>query len=244
MQLYRDDLKWIVRRMPIKLVKVMMAEAGLVLGGGFIRSCIANEKINDIDLFVESKERAEYITGVLKTAFGCNVVKTDNANTIRANPYTIQVIHRWVFEKPEDIVKSFDFTIACAAVWFQKTEPYSGGVWQSLINDRFYADLAAKRLVYLSPIRNEDAGGSILRVLKFYQAGYRIPLDSFGNVIARLVGAVDFDKTPPDEASVGRVITGLLREVDPSLDHEAYFPPESNDESDDSGNLKTSIGQE
>ena len=50
-----------------------------------------------------------------------------------------------------------------------------GGEYVGLCNIRFYPDLAARRLVYTSPLRNEDAGGSILRVLKFYQRGYRIP---------------------------------------------------------------------
>ena len=99
-----------------------------------------------------------------------------------------------------------------------------------MIDDRFYADLAAKRLIYRSPLRNEDAGGSLLRVLKFYQRGYRIPLNSLGAVIARLVNAVDEEKIGAfagnHEQKLAKVLTALLHEVDPAIDpeHIAHLP--------------------
>ena len=102
------------------------------------------------------------------------------------------------------------------------------------MDDDFYSDLAAKRLVYRAPQRNEDAGGSILRVLKFYQRGFRIPLDSLGAVIARLVNQIDpaaieagihhgddlLGKTI--EERWAHIITSKLHEVDPMV-NPAYF---------------------
>ncbi len=78
----------------------------------------------------------------------------------------------------------------------------------------------------------EDAGGSLLRVLKFYQRGYRIPLDSMGAVLARLCKAVDWDLVKGQgtatswEEQAAKVLTGLLREVDPNIDpdHIAHLP--------------------
>ena len=87
--------------------------------------------------------------------------------------------------------------------------------------------MASKRLVYRSPARNEDAGGSMLRVLKYYQKGYRIPLDSLGAVIARLIHKLDNERVPlSDQKAVAHIITGLLREVDPDIDplHLAHLP--------------------
>src|SRR5208283_3039247 len=106
---------------------------------------------------------------------------------------------------------------------------FESGKWTSLIDDEFYSDLAAKRLVYRSPVRNEDAGGSVLRLLKFYSRGFRIPLDSLGAVLARLVDGVDLNGISTESfkdgyilggTSIGHtteerwasVITGLLRE--------------------------------
>ncbi len=63
----------------------------------------------------------------------------------------------------------------------------------------------------------------MLRVLKFYQRGYRIPLDSLGAVMARLIRAVNVKELldrPADchESQWSKVLTGLLHEVDPNVD--------------------------
>jgi hypothetical protein len=202
----------------------------LFAAGGFIRSCITNEHVSDIDLFTPSKEQARDLAQELASASTSGKIhETDNALTVKGFRTPIQFIHRWTFTKPEDALESFDFTIAMAAFWCDKT---SG--WQSCCGDRFYQDLAAKRLIYRSPIRNEDAGGSMLRVLKFYQRGYRIPLDSLGAVIARLNSGIEWDDLPLHrtsgnrERAVAMVVTGLLREVDPLIDatHAAHLPSE------------------
>jgi PHP family Zn ribbon phosphoesterase len=68
----------------------------------------------------------------------------------------------------------------------------------------------------------------MLRVLKYYKKDYRIPIDSLGEVIARLVKDIDFDSRP-SESELALVITGLLREVDPAIDpsHVAHLPAEN-----------------
>lgn len=219
------DLKFCVQRLPKKVVDIMKDErwAGKIfMGGGFIRGIIAQEKVNDVDLFARNLEDANLLAGLLADNKN-DIHKTDNAITIRGK-LPIQIITRWVFEEPEDVAKSFDFTICCAVIFYWEKK------WQSFCDDRFYTDLASKRLVYRIPDRNEDAGGSMLRVLKYYQRGYRIPLDSLGAVIARLMRDVDHDKLAhgefPYEQQMAKVVTGLLREVDPNvdLDHQSHLP--------------------
>jgi hypothetical protein len=220
MQLDKFDLNFCVNRLPKKLVEVVKSsKQKLFIGGGYIRGVIAQEKINDINLFVSTAEDAAVFAGLLSHT-PKDIYKTENAYTIRA-PLPLQIIHRWVFDKPEDVSLSFDFTVCCAVIWFEND------VWHSFCDDRFYTDLASKRLVYRSPARNEDAGGSLLRVLKYYQRGYRIPLDSLGAVIARLMSAVKMDVIDSEE-TMARVITGLLREVDPNIDpnHISHLPSE------------------
>jgi hypothetical protein len=175
-----------------------------------------------MDLFCPTPELSlQFATELAK---GSKIHTTQNAHTVpRKRGIAIQFIHRWSYDAVSDLLQSFDFTIACGAFWY-----YDG--WRSLCHDRFYQDLAAKRLIYTSPKRNEDAGGSMLRVLKFYQRGYRIPLDSMGAVIARLIGGVrDIGGTTEDYRA--HVITGLLREVDPAIDptHIAHLPSEGDE---------------
>jgi hypothetical protein len=228
-ELSRTDLMWMIRRAPRSVID-MMKERGskIVCAGGFVRSCITNETVNDVDLFCQSKEDATAFANELyeKGRSSRAVFETDNAYTVQLR-FPVQFIHRWTFATPLDVVQSFDFTIASAAFWYDGESK----TWKSTCDDDFYSDLAGKRLVYRAPLRNEDAGGSLLRVLKFYQRGYRIPLDSFGAVIARLVNGVDFNrinqwKESDRERQLGTVLTGLLREVDPFIDpeHLAHLP--------------------
>lgn len=200
------DVLRVIQILPEPITKMLVAQGKkLFLAGGFIRAAVANERWSDIDLFSPSKDAAEALAKSLGKTYD-----TDNAFSVRVMGQQVQFIHRWTFDDPVQCVNSFDFTIACAAVW------HDAG-WQSICANRFYRDLAAKRLVYRSPVRNEDAGGSMLRVLKFYQRGYRIPLDSMGAVVARLVAGVDFTKIDwRDEKAVAKIVTSLLIEVDPN----------------------------
>lgn len=224
-QLTNFDLHFLLKRMPPWLLELMKEhQEGLVVAGGYIRSVIANEEINDIDVFVSSEAKAkEYVMKLMESYPSSTRYDSKNACSIKKDGSFVQFIHRWVYSTPQEVVDSFDFTIAKAAIWFKD------GKVQSTCHPNFYSDLAAKRLVYTSPIRNEDAGGSMLRVLKFYQRGYRIPLYSLGAVIARLNTGIKHDLTfnPEHEAKVAKVLTGLLVEVDPNANsHQHYLVTE------------------
>lgn len=234
-QLLEDDVLWCLRRLPKHLRDYMkdVKPGKVFLAGGFLRACIANETVSDIDLFTPDHDAAS--AGALSMAarmgrpgFPAKIHESKYAFTVVSKPYPIQFIHKWVFEKPEDAILSFDYSIAQAAIWFDPAK----NAWASCASDRFYPDLAAKRLHYLSPDRIEEAGGSMLRLLKFYQKGYRVPLDSLGAIIARLAKGMDMDRVKAvalgsgitEETQMARVLTGLLREVDPATGfHVAYF---------------------
>lgn len=220
-ELSRHDINWCVRRLPRAVRKMFEEESRqLIIAGGYVRACVANERINDIDIFASSKDAAKEAALFLCDGNEKRLVSTDNAFTVRGYGFPIQFIHRWVFDTPQSIVESFDYTIACAAIYF------AVGEWRSLCDGEFYSDLAAKRLVYRSPVRNEDAGGSMLRLLKFYQRGYRCPLDSLGAVVARMCIGVDEVKASIEEDRLAKILTGLLVEVDPNADpnHLAHLP--------------------
>jgi hypothetical protein len=247
-QLSWHDLQWSLRRCPEAVLQLLKEKPGKVfVAGGFVRSCVATEHINDVDLFVPSKDEAwaaaHYLALKIKQA---RTVETKNAISVYGAKLPIQIIHRWTYTDPAQLMDSFDFTIAMAGFWWEAKESIATntetgeqkviaqGKWVSICHDRFYEDLAAKRLIYTSPKRNEDAGGSLLRVLKFYQRNYRIPLDCLGAVMARLVMGVDQQqigrRTGAElEDQYAKVLTGLLRLVDPNVDpsHIYHLPSES-----------------
>lgn len=205
-----NDVRFVLSRLP-KDVLTLIREQRLILGGGFIRATIAGEKVNDIDLFGDDKERIKAIAYEFSAKHGGRVHETVNALTIlHPHRLPIQFITRWTYNAPFDVVNSFDFTIAQVVIWMKNQ-------FQGICSDRFYQDLAARRLVYTFPQREEEAGGSLLRAKKFLSRGYIMTAPNFAGVIARIVKKIDYQKVDQaDEKVIAGVISGLLLEVDPA----------------------------
>ncbi len=213
------DLSWCVRRLPKDVRDLIKTNPGkLAVAGGFIRAVIAREEISDIDCFSDTPEHAKEWANKFNEKKGRRIGETDNAYTVYGAGLPVQFIHRWTYAQPEAVISSFDFSICAAAIW------WGGNQWVGRCSESFYEDLAAKRLVYLSPKRDESAGGSLLRVLKYYARGYRIPMPSFAAVLNRLVAAINMDTAEHGGGGVENVILGLLREVDPLLSETTADP--------------------
>ena len=206
------DLHFVVRRIPKDLRELMMTTP-LTVAGGFIRETIAGAgQVQDIDVFGPSKEILTAAAVVLEsTRQGSRKFTTKNAITLLHPPrLPIQFITRWLFDGPDPLIASLDFTVCQAAIWYDRTTV----AWRSAISAGFYPDLSARRLVYTFPEREEEVGGSMLRVRKFLTRGYNIQAPSLAGVIARLAAKVRGDG---DERQMAFVLAGLLYEVDPLL---------------------------
>ena len=136
-KLDRQDLVWAVRRLPSNLKELMMEDewvGRIFVGGGYLRSIVSGEQINDVDVFVPSREIGELIAYKLAEKKE-DVYTTQNAFTVKGK-MTIQIIHRWTFEKPEDVSNSFDFTVCCAVIYTENGGPVAR--WNSYSDSRFY----------------------------------------------------------------------------------------------------------
>ena len=216
MELTDNDLRYVVTRLPKDIRELLTEHHGkLFVGGGFVRATIAGEEPSDIDLFGHDPTILDRIAAILKDRRGgSRIHKSKNAITlITPNRLPIQFITRWTFTDADSLVASFDFTVCQAAIWRHGNK--SNSAWRSSISDRFYIDLARRRLVYTRPVREEEAGGSLLRVLKYVKRGYSIQVTSLGDVVARLAAKVRENPMSEDESQLGLVFAGLLREVDP-----------------------------
>ena len=222
MNLLPEDLNYIVNRLPTD-VRKLMKKGNIYLAGGFIRSCIANEQVNDIDLWGADAEQLKVTAQLFAGERKVRCMMTDNACTILTpNRTPVQFITRWTYDDPVRLAESFDYSIASAVIWYDRADaqPADGsrvyGQWKSHCHENFYADLASKRLRYLFPVRNEDAGGSMLRMTKFLARGYRIAPESLAGLIARMNAGIRRDDfMDKDEGYQTKVYAGLLREVDP-----------------------------
>jgi hypothetical protein len=230
--LTETDLHFVVTRIPSD-VRALMKTYGLFLAGGFIRATIAGEKVADIDLFGKDEPTLKLAAAELAGDRKGRVHTTQNALTVLTPMRVpVQLITRWLYNNAHMLAKSFDFTVAQAVIYWEPERPPQApneklvpAHWASTCHPEFYADLAAKRLVYTSPVRNEDAGGSLLRVRKFLPKGYNIQAPSLAAVIARLMEGVDMQKvseklttaTHTHEQALAAVIEAKLREVDPLI---------------------------
>jgi hypothetical protein len=218
-ELSKVDLHHVLSRTP-RDVRDLLKANKLFLAGGFIRAIIAGEKPSDIDLLGPDKIALEMYAVNLASARSGRVHKTDNALTVL----------RWIYDDAETLISQFDFTIVQAVIWYELVGdvPAPGekwkGEWKSICSDGFYPDLAARRLVYINPVRAEDAGGSMLRVIKYIKRGYNIQVPSLAAVTARFVAGLKISNDSIliidgveriNEKWSAPILMGLLREVDP-----------------------------
>lgn len=213
-----NDVRYVVQRLPRDIRDLLSENAGrLFIGGGFIRATIAGEEPSDIDLFGNDAAFLKTVAELLRSRrapsnTNVKMHTTNNAITLLTpDRLPVQFITRWTFQDAYRLVESFDFTVCQAAIW--RSGNRINSEWRSATGDAFYIDLAGRRLVYTNPIREEEAGGSMLRVLKYVKRGYSIQVTSLGQVIARLADKVRHDSS----IDTGQVIAGMLREVDPLL---------------------------
>jgi hypothetical protein len=220
-----QDLNFVLSRCPKDIRDLLKNNAGkLFLAGGFIRSTICGEKVSDIDLFGITRESLLAIAKDLTLFRNGRFFETKNAITVLSPPrFPVQFITRWLFSDAGTLIASFDFTVCQAVIWAEEKLVDAGETgeikdklyhFRSMVSDGFYPDLAAKRLVYTSPVREEEAGGSMVRAIKFIKKGYNIQAPSLAGVITRIVQRVDFNKVET-EKEIAMIVTGLLREVDP-----------------------------
>jgi len=232
-ELSHTDLGNVIRRLP-KDIMTLLKEQRYILAGGFIRDVIAGMPVSDIDLFNADKEKMYADGRLFATHRGdARVHVTNNAMTVLAPPrLPVQFITRWLFSDPVKCMKSFDFTVCRAAIWYVPESAVesiqviqNGGHgfslkgkdgevvwpgWHSVCDPRFYEDLAARRLTYTCPVREEEAGGSIMRACKFLKRGYAMSPETLAQLIDRLMTAY-----VPNSMPRVQVLSGLLREVDP-----------------------------
>lgn len=235
-QLTDQDLRRVVRNIPSDLRAIMRGkDAGgikLFIAGGFIRETVASGKVQDIDMFGPTQAALETAADELyferRFCSDRKIYKSKYATSVFTPPrMPVQFIHRWLYEDAETLLAQLDFTVCQAAVWCE------GGTWRSACSELFYSDLAARRLRYTHPQRDEEAGGSLMRVRKFLARGWNIQADSLAGVVARLVGGIKEEKLgtflregKTVEQARARVLQALLREVDPLVIIDGVEPDE------------------
>lgn len=176
------DVRWSVARLPRRVAGLLAALGSRALvGGGHVRASIAKEEGSDVDVFVRDQATAD----VLVDKLGEPDFETQFAFTYFGDHAPIQVVHYWHFKTPDELLEHFDFTVTQAVIWRDRS------AWAGRCSEHFYPDLAARRLVYTQhegrpPL---EAGGTLLRLLRYAGKGYTAPLTTLAQVASEAVAA-------------------------------------------------------
>jgi len=170
-------------KISIEELERSFAETGLMLCGGAILSIITGTKVNDLDFYAktyESHDRALVLfekLGFEKFLITNNAVTLKRKSTSSNKVWTVQLITRFVGTTPEEIFKTFDFTIIEAAYDFSHdfyaTTAGAQLTGAFVFGGRFFQDVARRRLVYTGTSNYPIC--ALYRTLKYQKRGYLLP---------------------------------------------------------------------
>ena len=225
MILTSDFTDIIVRLLPPPLKDILMEHGPhICIAGGFCRDAISGRDPKDADIFAVGKREMEAVI----EKFGweaANYSRHHTANTVTFKPFLnmdgycdIQFITRVYYPFHTDLISSFDFTICqCCVYW-------SGDSWIGLCTPEFWEDILAERARYTAPIRTEDPGASVLRLVKFARKGYKIGeqdvASCIGRFYAQLSGKPEEEMKEKVKSCFRRVGYGWRTEAEPVEDRE------------------------
>jgi hypothetical protein len=147
-----------------------MSECGMMIAGGTITSIFSGGKVNDLDFYCYNVEDHKKAEAFLKKHFPTSCMVTRNAVTLKRRSdksnhiYTVQLITRFT-GLPYEVMNWFDFTITQGAYCFTENDFFFG--------ERFFADLAKKKLVYLGSSMYPIC--AMYRTKKYQARGFTTP---------------------------------------------------------------------
>jgi len=183
-ELRSADLDACVLGLPVSVTSVLRDHpAELVVAGGFVRAVAAGESVSDVDVFATSRELAQEAAREMIRLEGERVRHHDSRrayNVVPEGMAPVQFAWGWSFDHPGDLISSFDFTVAMAALWWER------GEWRGVADPRFYPHLEERRLHYVGR-EGDDPRAELLRVLRYVRKGYRVEISSLGALVAQII---------------------------------------------------------
>lgn len=140
------------------------------IAGGALTSVFTKSEINDIDIYVKSKTKAEDVIHKLTENWDRYFIKhvTHKAVTLVRGESRVQVIIYNFFQTPQEIFNDFDFSVNMAA--------YDNLQDNIIVSDNFLTSLASKEIEFNKGTKYPIA--SLNRTKKYIERGYNIPTKS------------------------------------------------------------------
>ena len=132
------------------------------IAGGAILSIFTGEEVNDVDVFFRSKED---VFNVINSRSGNWYFTKWSATTSDIIRKPIQLVYKNTFSSVEEIFKTFDFSVCCAA--------YDCETEEFVFGDTFFEDVMSRTIHF-----NHHTDGAIMtlpRIVKYQERGYSFP---------------------------------------------------------------------
>jgi hypothetical protein len=177
-----------------KLEKYLKGHSGFIAGGCF-RNIFNNEPIKDVDIFFEREGQFDSAKEFFKNSSAYKLAY-ETANTIAFEDIETRLIIELVkkrFGKPEDILKSFDFTICQFALHYDEFDlDFLDNPAPRVIFHRYYFEhLHLKKLemecIPQNPVSTFD------RLFRYTKYGYKVSRELKSQIICEIRNTSDFD---------------------------------------------------
>lgn len=132
------------------------------IAGGAILSIFTGEEVNDVDVFFRSKED---VFNVINARSGNWYFTKWSATTKDIIRKPVQLVYKNTFSSVEEIFKTFDFSVCCAA--------YDCETEEFVFGDTFFEDVMSRTIHF-----NHHTDGAIMtlpRIVKYQERGYSFP---------------------------------------------------------------------
>lgn len=181
------DIKRVVKSLPEKVRTMMRMHPGkVVVAGGFIRAIVSADTPHDIDIFIDKESNANDWTTEVDLSFKSMDMHLLVTNTKDANAKNeLQIIWRYKYTEPYQIIDQFDFTVVKAAIWFDEGDKDHKPNFVGICHERFYRDLARKLLVYICD-KDAERPQSLQRLLKYAHYGYVMEPKSLAEMFVKI----------------------------------------------------------
>lgn len=206
MVLPNDFTEMIVRCLPPEVKEILMEFGSrLIVAGGFCRDVMTGREAKDIDIFgvdkntvndaIESFTWHDATRGRKQTA---NSVTFEEYFPLDGS-YPVQFITRTYYTHHQDLIESFDFSVCQIGVYWSLDH------WEGICTDLFWRDIFSETATYTDPTRDEDPGGSLLRMFRFARRGYKITENDIANVTGRFVSTMTGEPKQEAQEKVKKV---------------------------------------
>lgn len=191
-----SDIRRVIYKLPNSVRELLRRHPGeVVLAGGFIRAVVSGESPRDIDLFVNSDKRSDsrdWMRDAEVYQHSSEIKENDQDWVIKENGLQlgVQVVWRYPFKNPHEILEQFDYTVTKAAIWFDVGNKNIKSDYIGIYHERFYQDITRKLLTY-SNDRDNEYLMSIPRLIKYIQKGYHIDPASLAALITKTCLSLD-----------------------------------------------------